>query len=228
VTRRIYLVGTDTGVGKTAVACTLLRNAADQDLRVVPFKPAQSGRDTPSDIERLLEAARRPRTEAAAACPFVYDPPIAPGLADHPAAFLGAPAPDPAEALAHARRALDAWIDRHAPDLVLVEGAGGLHVPMPDGTWQAEWIETLADTVVIVGRAGLGTINHTILTIDAVRNLGLSVLGFLLNDVTGEPDPSRPDNAAVIAHARGLPCLGTLPHGPVDTDLLGPLLDALR
>jgi dethiobiotin synthetase len=212
VTRCVYLVGTDTGVGKTSLACALLRRAGVHGLRIVPFKPAQSGADDgPSDIERLLLAAGLPRSQTHRACPFRYDPPLAPGLAEHADPFLGGPAAS-FDALSQARDALDAWIAQHRPDLVLIEGAGGLHVPMPGGTWQDAWIEALADCAVIVGRAGLGTINHTLLTIDAVRALDLSLAGFYLSDVTGAPDPSRTDNAAVITHARGVPHLGTLPH----------------
>lgn len=230
MTRRVYLVGTDTGVGKTSLACALLRCAGAHDLRIVPFKPAQSGADDgPSDIERLLLAAELPRSDTHRACPFRYEPPLAPGLAEHTDPFLGRTAAS-SDALSQARRALDVWIAQHRPDIVLIEGAGGLHVPMPGGTWQDDWIEALADCAVIVGRAGLGTINHTLLTIDAVRALDLPLTGFYLSDVTGEPDPSRTDNAAVITHARSVPHLGTLPHRHTadatddGIDLLAPLI----
>src|SRR5690606_21295637 len=154
-----YLVGTDTGVGKTTLACALLRRAAHAHVRAVPFKPAQSGSAPPTDIDRLLTAAGLPPSDAPAACPFRLDPPLAPGLAEHAAPFVGGPPTASSNAIAGAARALDAWIARHHPDLVVVEGAGGLHVPMPGATWQPAWIEALADHVVIVGRAGLGTIN---------------------------------------------------------------------
>jgi dethiobiotin synthetase len=227
VTHRIYLVGTDTSVGKTAVACALLRSAPDRRVRAAPFKPAQSGSGPdPSDVERLLRAADLPSRDAEACCPFSFDPPLAPGLAEAPAVFLGRSPPGRSDALAQAARALATWIARDPPDVVLIEGAGGLHVPMPGGTWQADWIRALADHVVIVARAGLGTINHTLLTIDALRSLGLPPLGFYTNDVTGEPDPSRPDNVAVITHARDVPHLGALPHRGRTLDI-GPLIAAL-
>jgi dethiobiotin synthetase len=229
VTRRVYVVGSDTGVGKTTLSCALLRRARDHQLCAVPFKPAQSGGEPgASDIDRLLRAASLPPEEAVHACPFRFDAPLAPGLAERPEAFLGARTVS--DALSRTQQVLDAWILRHRPDLVIIEGAGGLHVPMPGGTWQAAWIGALADHVVIVGRAGLGTINHTLLTIDAVRTLPVPLAGFYLSDVSGESDPSRRDNAAVIAHARRMPHLGTVAHGADESsegiDLLAPLLAA--
>lgn len=237
MTRRIYLVGTDTGVGKTALACALLRRCQEHHLRIIPFKPAQSGDTGPTDVARLLAAAMLPTSEALAACPLQYEAALAPGLAEAPAAFVrpsaaNAPPRVPAM-LSRAASALEEWIARLQPDLVLVEGAGGLHVPMPGGTWQPDWIRAMADHVVVVGRAGLGTINHGLLTIDALRALGLPPVGFYLCDAAGTDDPSRQDNATVIANARHLPHLGTLPHasrpdGPGPSDLLGPLLSELR
>lgn len=234
MTACIYLVGTDTGVGKTAVACALLQRARTHGTRLVPFKPAQSGDDDPSDVDRLLRAAGLPTTLAHQACPLRFAAPLAPGLADDRAPFVRTPSdtrPATPE-LDHVGEALDAWIEHHQPDLVLIEGAGGLHVPMPGGTWQPTWIRALADAVVVVGRLGLGTINHTLLTIDALRAIDVSPLGFYLCDPNGRSDPSHRDNASVIAAARGVPHLGTLAHQPTadafaSTDLLTPLLAAV-
>jgi len=231
VATRIFIVGTDTGVGKTAVTAALLRTANARGLKVVPFKPAQSGSDRPSDAERLLSAAGLPQGELTAACPLRYEQPLAPGLAEDPSLFLGArPKPLLAggteNALARVAAALAAWEARHCPTLTLVEGAGGLHVPMPGGTWQPAWIAALAPWTIVVGRAGLGTINHCSSTIAGLRALGRPPLGFVLSQTTAEADPSTADNAAVIATASELPHLGTLPHGP-EPALAPALLDAL-
>lgn len=254
---RVFVVGTDTAVGKTAVTAALLHTARARGLSLVPFKPAQSGDDRPSDAERLLVAAGLSLDELDAACPLRYEPPLAPGLADDPAPFLDGRAPlgapgssarpgdapldHVARALAvatpssstasdapldHVARALDAWEERHRPVLTLVEGAGGLHVPMPGATWQAEWIVALAPWTLVVGRAGLGTINHCLSTIAQLRAIGRPPLGFVLSRTERDADPSMTDNAAVIAQASGLPCLGTLPHGP-EPALAPELLDAL-
>lgn len=223
---RIFVVGTDTAVGKTAVTAALLRTATRRGLRVLPFKPAQSGDDSPSDIERLLTAADLPLDAIDAACPLRYAPPLAPGLAEDPAPFFAArPTANPT-VLAEVGATLDAWEQRHSPVLTLVEGAGGLHVPMPGATWQPAWITALCSLTLVVGRAGLGTINHTLATITGLRQLGRPPLGFMLSQTESVADPSVPDNAAVIAAASGVPHLGTLAHGPEPADA-STLLDAL-
>ncbi|MCH9685754.1 MAG: dethiobiotin synthase [Deltaproteobacteria bacterium] len=229
MSRRVFVVGTDTGVGKTAVTAALLHTARDRGVRMVPFKPAQSGEDDPSDIERLLDAAGLDRSNVDVACPLRFDPPLAPGLAEDAAPFLDVTSQLPT----HERTppgavldALDRWEALTQPSVTLVEGAGGLQVPMPGATWQGSWISALAARTLIVGRAGLGTINHTLLTIDALRHLGRPPLGFILSQTSTATDPSVDDNARVIETASGVAHLGTLPHGPEPASAPA-LLDAL-
>jgi len=186
---------------------------------VLPFKPAQSGAapdDPDSDAARLAAAAGI--VDPHAICPAWFPAPLAPGLAGDP----------PPGLTAHAiGLALARVVAEYHPELVLIEGAGGLLVPMPGDTWQQDWIATLADRVVVVARAGLGTINHTLLTVEALRRRDLAPVGIYLVEVD-PPDPSNPRNADVIARATGVPILGTLPHAPTPApDLLGPLLAAL-
>lgn len=224
--RRVYFVGTDTGVGKTALLCELLAHARDRGPRMLPYKPAQSrDGDGPSDGERLVAAAANPAITHERIVCFDFDRPLAPGMADVPTAFeQGTPADDApiARCLAH----LDAAIVASRPELVCIEGAGGLWVPMPGGSWQPRWIGALGSRVVIVARAGLGTINHSLCTIDALRGLGLTPIGFYLCE-TVAPDPSVATNARVIAAARGVAHLGTLGHAAAGPGLLEPLLARL-
>jgi dethiobiotin synthetase len=233
MTRRIYVVGTGTGVGKTTLCCALLGWARRHGVKAVPFKPAQSGPSGPDDdIHRLLRAASLPASDAVDACPWQFPEPLAPGLAEDPSPFFRPPAAnvDPlAPVIADTRGRMHAFADRHAAQLVLIEGAGGLHVPMPGGTWQPAWIRALATDVLVVAPAELGTINHTLLTIDALIALELPIAGFILSETHADEDPSRDDNAQVIATARTVRWLGTLPHQPTADlpDLLTPLLDAL-
>ena len=237
MTERVFFVGTNTGVGKTALVCALLQWARAQALKVAPFKPAQSGDlDTPTDVERLLDAAGLSRDHAMSACPLTYPEPLAPGIAEDPAPFLRPPAAnvDPLpDALELTRDRLETWELQREADYIFVEGAGGLHVPMPGGTWQTEWIRALADSVVLVASSGLGTINHTLLTLDALDDEGFDVLGVYFVDPDEDDDPSREDNAQIIATARGVNVLGRLPFlhspdGPGPADLLAPLLAAMR
>lgn len=235
MTTRIYVIGTDTGVGKTAVTAALLHTARERGLKVVPFKPAQSGGDRPSDVERLLLAAGLPLGTQDHACPLRYAKPLAPGLAEDPAPFHVAPsegsrsrfaATSSSPMIAQCAAALAAWEARHQPALTLVEGAGGLYVPMPGATWQPAWVVALAAWTIVVGRAGLGTINHCLSTIAGLRALGRPPLGFVLSQTSFGLDPSVADNAGVIATASGVPHLGTLPYGP-EPALVPELLDAV-
>lgn len=219
---RLFLVGTDTDVGKTALACALLRAGAAAGLRVLPFKPAASGPSGPAgDPERLAAACPLGLT-AAQICPLRYAEPLAPGIAEDPARFVAGPVEldgltdmsgetGPFGEVRGVLAALEASV---RPDVTLVEGAGGLWVPMPGGSWLPAWISGLSAVPVVVGRLGLGTINHTLLTIAALRRLGLPPRGFFLVDTDGANEPSRAHNPAVIAAASGLPCFGVLPYSP--------------
>ena len=93
---------------------------------------------------------------------------------------------------------------------------------MPGGAWLDHWLGHMTSHAVVVGRAGLGTINHTLLTVDALRDRHHTVLGFVhirRPTDTDSDDPSRPNNAAVVA-ARGVAHLGTLPAGAPDSESL--------
>jgi dethiobiotin synthetase len=218
----VFLVGTDTDCGKTTLACALLRAGAGAGLRVLPFKPAASGPPGPHGDPERLAAACDLGVTASEICPLRYSAPLAPGLAEDARAFTsGAPLAERRVSsrsgpIEHIREVMEALEAARRPDLTLVEGAGGLWVPMPGGTWLPEWISALAAAPVVVGRLGLGGVNHALLTIFALRRLGLPPRGFFLVDTRGGDDPSRADNPAVIAAASGLPCLGVMPHAASD------------
>lgn len=223
---RLALVGTDTAVGKTTVACALLAQASAAGVRVLPFKPAQSGNDRPSDAQRLLAALTNDDAlDEAAIAPLRYELPLAPGIADDPTRFTTASAVD-LPPLHRCVDALDVLVARTRPDLVLVEPAGGLWVPMPGGSWQPQWLRALATHTIVIGRAGLGAINAALLTIDALRALDLAPLAFILCETTPR-DPSNDANADVIARARSLPHLGTIPHDGAPPPLFAPLFAML-
>ena len=214
MTPRVYLVGTDTGVGKTTVACALLSAARRSGHGVLPFKPAQTGPDDPSDAQRLAAAAGLSPSAAASICPHTWPAALAPGIAEDPAAFTTpCRSRSPTHAIARARADLQRWCDDVPHALVLVEGVGGLHVPMPGGTWQPHWIVALATHTLVVARAGLGTIHHTVSVIASLRALGRPPLAFVLS-AAHEPDASHATNAAVIATHTGVPCWASFPADP--------------
>ena len=107
---------------------------------------------------------------------------------------------------------------RHRPALTLIEGAGGLYVPMPGGSWLPAWVGAFAAETIVVGRLGLGTINHCLLTFAALARLGAAPRGFILAQTVAGDDPSHAHNERVIAAASGLPCLGVLAFGTGEHD----------
>jgi dethiobiotin synthetase len=237
VARRIFLVGTDTDCGKTTVACALLRAAVAAGVRALPFKPAASGPvDERGDPERLVAAAGLAGLTAAEICPLRYAAPVAPGLAEAGGSEMSlwagpkgqvsgeprlasemslwaGPKGQVPEQLGRVEARLEELERRYAPELTIIEGAGGLWVPMPGGSWLPAWISGLAAAPVVVGRLGLGTINHCLLTIAALRQIGLAPRGFVLAQTSAAVEPSQAHNEGVIAAASGLACLGVLSFG---------------
>ena len=193
--RGLFVTATDTGVGKTEVTCALVASARAGGLDAVALKPAQSGAvpGEPSDAERLL-AASGGVEPLDAVCPYAFAPPLAPAVA---ARVEGREISF--ERIVEAAHALGA---RH--EAVLVEGAGGLLVPLTDGETYAELAQVLELPVLVVARAGLGTVNHTSLTVEALRRRGLEIAGIVLNRASAGDDPSVPYNAGEIARLTGI------------------------
>lgn len=207
-----FVTGTDTGVGKTTVGRALLAAATARGLRTRCFKPAESGCArvpdgtlVPRDAESLWEATDRSQLPESA-CLYRFEEPVAPGVA---AARLGTSID-----LGAIARALAA-IQAAAPDFLLVEGAGGLLVPLGTGKNIADLAVLLGLPLLIVARPTLGTINHTLLTIEAARSRGLSVEGVIFSCGSADVEVDAIDsNAAEIREGSGVPVLGTLPHQP--------------
>ena len=203
--RGLFVTGTDTGVGKTEVAAALVAGWRARGLDVGAMKPAQSGTGDglPTDADRLRRATGD-ADPAELVCPYSLREPLAPAVA----ARLEGIAISLDRVLACART----LADRHAA--LLVEGAGGLLVPFTERETYADLAVALAMPVLVVARAGLGTVNHTALTCEALRARGLAVAGVVLNRSTDAADPSLPWNAAEIERLTGARVLATLPFEP--------------
>jgi len=176
--RGIFVTGTDTDVGKTVVTATILtslRHAAGVDA--VPMKPVQTGCAVDGagnliseDLEFALIASDivvPDPEDKPHMVPYRFRRPCSP----HLAAKLEGTTID----VARIRTSFEFLASRH--DCVVVEGAGGVRVPICDGVDMLGLMTQLALPVVIASRPGLGTLNHTLLTIDAVRTAGLTVVG---------------------------------------------------
>lgn len=212
MTAGVFVTGTDTGVGKTAVAAGLIEALRAQDVDVRPLKPVETGapadRAWPEDAGCLAGAAGLADVEPSTVCPVRFEEPLAPSVA--------------------ARRAdrpidlatLDAAVDRvrAEAELALVEGAGGLLVPVTEDATMADLAARWQLPVLIVARSGLGTLNHTALTVERARAHGLEVLGVVLNRWPEDPDVATRTNPAELERLTEVPVLGRLPELPdVDT-----------
>jgi dethiobiotin synthetase len=197
-----FVTATDTGVGKTEVACALVRAARAAGIDAVGMKPAQSGHapGTLSDAERLREASGRVEP-LAAICPYSLAAPLAPAVA----ARLEGRKIELARILEGAR----ALATRH--ELLIVEGAGGLLVPLTERESYADLAVALGLPVIVVARAGLGTVNHTALTVEALRQRGLAIAAIVINRTAPEDDPSVAHTADEIARLTGANVVGPLP-----------------
>jgi dethiobiotin synthetase len=184
----IVVTGTDTGVGKTVVSAALARPG---DAYV---KPAQTGDDDDA-------ATVRERSGATVHTLARYPEPLAPATA---ARRAGLPTVPMAE-VARFVRGLE-------NERVIVEGAGGLLVHLDeDGGTIADLAELLDAPLLVVARAGLGTLNHTALTVEAIARRGLTCLGIVIGSWPAEPDLAHRcnlDDLEAIA-----PVLGKLPEG---------------
>lgn len=200
----LVVTGTGTGVGKTVVTSALAALAVVAGRRVAVLKPAQTGVEAgqPGDVEevrRLVGPAVTCRELAR------YPDPLAPATA---ARRAGLPPVTPATVTAAARE----LAEEH--ELVLIEGAGGLLVPLDDcGGTLADVAAALAAPVLVVAAAGLGTLNHTALTVEVLRNRGLSCVGVVIAAWPAEPDLAARCNLADLPVVTGLPLLGALQEG---------------
>lgn len=201
-----YLVtGTDTEVGKTVVACVLIRALRDRGVDVGVMKPVSAGGR--EDAIAMIEAAGV-SDELDEVNPIALPEPLSPNLA----AERAGTAIDLASIL-EAYRTLAA---RH--DCMIVEGAGGLLVPLSNEASIADLVHGIGLPLLIVSRAALGTINHTLLTIEAARSRDLDIAGVIYNHVTPSTgDPSEAASPDIVTRISGVPSLGTIPHHlPVD------------
>jgi dethiobiotin synthetase len=181
--RGLFVTGTGTGVGKTVLTAALLAAAAAAGERVVAHKPVLTGLDEPPgewprDHELLALLAGVTPEEVA---PLRYGPAVSP----HLAAELAGARLDPAEVAASAIAALRDADARGA--VAVVEGVGGLLVPLAERYLVRDLAVRLGLPLLIAAPAGLGTINHTLLTLEAARGAGLDVRAVVLT-----PWPARP------------------------------------
>jgi len=198
----VFVTGTGTEVGKTVVAATIARTLARDGKQVAVFKPAVTGLDegVETDHELLRRASGSGQSDEEIA-PYRYGPPASP----HLAAALAGEEIDPTRLREAAAAAAD------GTDAIVCEGVGGLLVPLAPGYLVRDLAVDLGYPLVVVAAPGLGTINHTLLTIEASRGAGLEVEAVVLNPWPEAPSEIERDNRETIAALADIEVL-TLPR----------------
>lgn len=201
----LFVTATDTGVGKTEVSAALLRGWRARGHDVAAMKPAQSG-VAPGELSdaQVLRAAAGGADVAEEVCPYSFEAPLAPAVAARLAGVTVS-----LERILEGARALSS---RHA--FLLVEGAGGLLTPLTDRHTYADLAVALGFPVLVVARAGLGTVSHTALTCEALRARRLAVRGVVLDRTGPARDPSEGHNPREIERLAGVKVLASLPFVP--------------
>lgn len=204
----VFITGTDTGVGKTWIAAGITAVLRRWGLPACYFKPVQSG--CPEENGRLIPTDARFVRELAGLAeplelltPITLRSPLAPGVA---AAREGV-AVD-LDRIAWAREELGSRYD-----LLVTEGAGGLYVPVQDTKFLVlDMVRWLRLPLIVVARAGLGTINHTALTVKAAQQAGVPVAGVVINRYPPKPSLAEETNPEVIEAITEVPILGKVPE----------------
>jgi dethiobiotin synthetase len=198
----LFVTGTDTGVGKTVVACALVRGLRRAGLDVGVMKAMETGvgPQGPLDAAALRDAAESP-DPLEELCPLRFALPAAPNVA---ARHEGT-----AVDLTPVRRAFRRLASRH--QAVIVEGAGGLLVPTTDDASMADLAAELGLPLVVVARAALGTINHTLLTLSEAQRRGLTVAGVVISHAGGPLSDADEANLGYLRERLGSRLLGEVP-----------------
>lgn len=204
--RGLFVTGTDTGAGKSVVAAAICAALAARGERVAAFKPVVTGTDEPpgqwpADHELLAAATGQDPAEVA---PLRFGPAVSP----HLAAEQAGTAIDPAQLVAAARRA------REWADVLVCEGVGGLLVPFSASYSVRDLAADLGFPLVVAARPGLGTINHTLLTVEVARAAGLDVRGVVMTPWPPEPSTMAVSNRATVQRLAGVPVSGLGPATP--------------
>lgn len=198
----IFIAGTDTGVGKTFVAGGVAAALKKKGIDVGVFKPFESGTASGHEDYKYLKKMAGVEDPDDSICPYRFEEALAPAVAAKRAGIE-----------IDWRRVTDCFASlasRHP--FLIVEGAGGLLVPLADGKTNLDLIQECRLPVLLVARLGLGTINHTLLSLEALNSRKIPVLGVVLNQTTESTGVAEETNPAVLAGLTSVPVLGAVPY----------------
>lgn len=200
--KSFFVSGTDTGVGKTLIAAGLARMLANQGVRVGVMKPVASGGIPSEDGKLLQKAARLSDAIYPEIVPVHYRQPFAPYVA---AWKEGSVPLDKIEK--NYQRSKKKY------DCLIVEGIGGVLVPITRDFLAIDWIVKWKLPTLVVAKAGLGTLNHTLLTVEALRKRKIKVLGVVVNGYKGK-ELSEKTNVLALRKLLKIPVYGPVKFNP--------------
>ncbi|MCE5312416.1 MAG: dethiobiotin synthase [Nitrospiraceae bacterium] len=219
----VFITGTDTGVGKTFVTCMLLRSLVNKGIKAAGMKPVETG-CKPSGFALVpadgtaIKAAAKMQDNINLIVPYMFEKPLSP----YAASMIEGRIVEPAGILDSYAALAKAY------DFMVVEGAGGLMVPVCSGTnaginrsayYYSDLAGDLELPLLIVARAGLGTINHTMLTVRCALEEGLRVVGVVLNSTSGSAyDISEDTNLQVLRNICPVPVITRLSYAEPEND----------
>ena len=217
----LFITGTDTNVGKTFVASAIARALVREGRQVGVLKPVATGAERLGETWRCADAefligAIGGGIPLERVTPLLFSEPLAP-----PVAARRAGTPLHRDAVLAAVAESMAWWEGQA-DVMVVEGVGGWLCPLAEGMTVADLAIALDFPVVVVARRGLGTINHTLLTVESIRLRGLRCAGVILNgsEPTTDPVAEGTNRDELARRLDGVAVLAELGHGEDPTDSL--------
>ncbi|GAC90349.1 dethiobiotin synthetase [Anoxybacillus flavithermus NBRC 109594] len=201
-----FITGTDTDVGKTFVTACMLRTLVDKRIRATAYKPVQSGAQwregkwIAPDVDVYRKVIDVTDEDG---CTYLLQTPCSP----HLAAKIDGVTIEPDHIVAHVHKLQQTY------DFVLVEGAGGIAVPLVDESFLiAHLAQLLHLPLIIVARASVGTINHTVLTVEYAKAFGLQIAGIIMNGFSTPKNEIEQENIRMIEAMTHVPVIGEIPH----------------
>ncbi|WP_141432686.1 dethiobiotin synthase [Bacillus sp. 03113] len=198
-----FVTGTDTDVGKTIISSGLAAVLKEKEIDVGVFKPLLSGisREDPASDTSFLKQLSQTSLSYEEITPFEFKEPLAPYVAGKLEGKM-----------VTIEEVLSYWEKiKGKHEFFIVEGAGGISVPLGEHFLVSDLIKALQLPIVIVARPNLGTVNHIYLTVQYAKSLGLSIAGIVINGISDHPDLAEKTNPKLIEDLCGVPILGITP-----------------